>query len=126
MHAALRPGGGVSDLEGLLRVGASVDSVDEHGRTVLHVACAAGEDEVVAWLLQRQHADFRIAAEGGRRPLHVAAAAGQVEACRLLLEAGAELHHFDDNGDTPATLARKAQHMDVVRLLLASLRRTSS
>ena len=36
MHRAIRACGGVTEMEGLVRCGASVDAVDERGRTALH------------------------------------------------------------------------------------------
>ena len=117
MHRAIRACGGVTEMEGLVRCGASVDAVDERGRTALHVACAAGNDEVIVWLLQ-QGASHDIASDDGRQALHCAAATGHVLASRRLLEAGARVNARDANGETPASLARKAQHLDCVRVML--------
>ena len=51
-------------------------------------------------------------------PLHLAAAFGDAEMMRLLVEAGADLHAADDNGDTPYNwYGRHQRNVDHVQIL---------
>ncbi len=124
MHRALRPGGAVHDLEALYNCGCPIDSVDERGRTVLHVAAAAGYEEAVEWLLERG-ADTTLTAADGRTALHSAAASGHVRTCELLLldavdpaAATRAMQAVDAHGQTAAEIAAAANHMSIVRALL--------
>jgi len=52
-------------------------------------------------------------------PLHIFAARGDVGACKVLLEAGAQLDVKDGDGYTQLHCAVEQGHIDTVRLLLA-------
>ena len=125
MHRALRPGGDVLALQELYNCGAQIDSVDEHGRTVLYVAAAAGFESAVEWILGHG-ADVVLTAVDGRSALHAAAASGHVRTIELLLgaldnvTAMRALQAEDAQGRTPSDVAAAAQHMDVVRALLTA------
>ena len=127
MHRALPPFGDVVALEALQACGARVDAVDERRRTALYIAAAEGRTDVVQWLLSSK-ADPLMCADDGRTALHAAAANGHVDACELLLAGHSDTNRFiqqlDARGQSAAQLASSAQHLDVVRVLLAQHRLT--
>jgi ankyrin repeat protein len=98
---------------------------DMAGETPLHVAAAAGQEEM-AKLLVEKGAEVSAKDNAGDTPLHVAAAAGQEEMAKLLVEKGADVSAKDNVGGTPLYLARN--HVDFAELLckhLASCRQIS-
>ena len=118
MHRAIAPGqASLAELDRLHRSGVRVDSVDEWGLTCLFVAAAAGEREVVEWLLEHGAHAGPINQEDGRSALHAAGAAGHADVvARLLHAAGADSTLRDGAGLTAAEVAQQAAHLDVVRV----------
>lgn len=94
----------------LLDAGAELGAVDPAtGHTVLHVAAAARQAEVVVLLLAAGVArDVRD--PEGRTPLMLAASAGDEKSCRALVQAGASLTASAHDGTTPAKAAERAGH----------------
>jgi hypothetical protein len=81
-------------------------------------AAAKGEIRLLDYLLEHG-ADVNTRAQYGESPLAAAAAEGQIEAATMLIARGARL----DNRtaitlETPLTKAARANHMDMVKLLL--------
>ena len=106
------------DVQLLLDNGASINTVDENGCTVLHQALSRGY-EAIAQLLINRGAD--VAAKRGNdkmTALHLAAAAGYEMSVPLLLENGADLEAKDDKGLTALHFAAFIGHETIVRLLL--------
>jgi ankyrin repeat protein len=108
-HVAARAGDLVT-LEALLSQDPHlVSAVDENGRTPLHIAAAAGQEEAVRLLLQRG-ADVNAADAAGMSAVDLAffaeRASGTARLTRLLVSEGAE---FDAN----ATF-RRARRLDLV------------
>ena len=68
-------GAAVEVVELLLGAGASIDAVDNRGRTALMIAAELGHDAIVELLLDRG-ADRRIADKSGKRAADLAATAG--------------------------------------------------
>lgn len=87
----------------LIRMGADVNSVDEHGRTALHLAAFVGAVDIALFLIQ-QGASVNAKATNGETPLHAAAYAGASELIGYLIKAG---------GDTGAMLVTKETALDV-------------
>ena len=118
MHRAIAPGqASLAELDRLHRSGVRVDSVDEWGLTCLFVAAAAGEREVVEWLLEHGAHAGPINQEDGRSALHAAGAAGHADVVARLLHAdGADSTLRDGAGLTAAEVAQQASHLDVVRV----------
>lgn len=54
----------------------------------------------------------------GKAPLFIASSQGHVETVRLLLDRGANLHHYDNDGKTSLFVATSGGYLEVVRLLL--------
>ncbi|PMD18395.1 ankyrin, partial [Hyaloscypha hepaticicola] len=88
----------------LLRLGADVNSTDEHFETALHFAAEKDYPDMIKLLLEA-NADINSKSEGGNSPLYYALGLSPFhqsfkfnqEAAKLLLEAGAtvEQQHWD-------------------------------
>ncbi|KAG8406698.1 hypothetical protein J3459_013951 [Metarhizium acridum] len=104
-------------VEFLLRKGGQVTVTSKLGRTPLHQAAQKGHNDVVRLLL-KWGATLTTDSQG-RTPLHLAARHGKIAVVRLLLEEQPALdpEALDNEGLTPADLAAKWQHYDIVQLL---------
>lgn len=120
MHRAIAPGqASLAELDRLRRSGLRVDAVDEWGLTCLFVAAAAGEREVIEWLLEHGAHAGAINPADGRSALHAASAAGHTNVVAQLLHAdGADSSLRDRAGLTPAEVAHQCAHLDVVRVII--------
>jgi ankyrin repeat protein len=96
--------GKVDAVKRLLAEGANIETTDQQGRTVLHVATAFGQTDVVRMLLT---AGAHVNAGSGKRttPLHIAAASGKTDIVKALLAAGARVDVADRDGNEPLHLA---------------------
>jgi ankyrin repeat protein len=104
------------------RHGYSVHFTTPGNTNLAYYAAEGGHFEMLRWLLG-QGVECNIAstastAEIGETPLYVAAEAGQLSALRLLVEAGANIHHKTQGGVTPLAIASRNGHGHVVRYLL--------
>lgn len=90
LHTAARTGASGCAAE-LCSLGARVDAPteDKHGRTALHLACAAGSRRTAALLIERR-AQLHVRDRRGRAPLWHATAALKPRAVSVLIAAGAE------------------------------------
>jgi len=118
MITALRSGT-PGEIDGLLRCGMRLDAVDDYGRSLLHLAAAAGETQIARHLLQRGAHIMRNPFDG-RTALHAACEGGHTETVALLLNAGASPVVRDSRGLTPADCAAARGHHDAIRAVLAS------
>lgn len=78
-------------VETLIQNGASVNTADRHGQTLMHEA-ARQWDLSVAKLLLERGASINQADKYGRTPLHVAAAVDYPEMVHFLVQRGADIH----------------------------------
>lgn len=105
----------------LLKKGANVDDACDGGLTALYFAIQNNNNNLVGLLLQRG-ASLSVRNEQGRTPLHWACAVpgdrlegqARVRMVQMLLNKGADPQAQDNDGCTPAQLAEKAGHDDVV------------
>jgi ankyrin repeat protein len=105
-------------LQELLRENADVLVTDEHETTLLHLATAAGNVDIMQALLQYDGVDINAQDEYGRTPLHEAVAFGQSNAMVALLDAGANLYAFTANHQSLLhTAARYDQSLIIVQLM---------
>jgi serine/threonine-protein phosphatase 6 regulatory ankyrin repeat subunit B len=96
---------------------------DTRGLTALHLAAVSGSTSVVKVLLEWKIFDVDVRTSYGRTPLHYAAWAGSGPACRLLIDAGADLNaQFSLDGIvwTVADVVAAGGELDVMRLLIDS------
>jgi ankyrin repeat protein len=98
-----------------------VDGQNKKGATVLMLASAKGDDEIVEKLLYHYHANISKQDESGQTAMSYAATMGRENILRLLLqsEEGRKLVICTDNfGETPLMLAAKNGRVGAVRILL--------
>jgi len=102
----------------LLQQNALIDAKNDRKTTPLQLACAKGNVSLVKLLLDAK-ASLRSLGELGTA-LHCAAYFGQKAIVQLLLQARADVNVPDENGKTPAQLAKDRGHNEIVTLLLQS------
>lgn len=122
--------------EQLIKCGASIDSKDEHGNSVLLISCALGHFEMVKILIEhgananfngvRNNTPLHAASKGEiasyllsnsaniesvddtlKTPLHIACLEGNLELVKVLIENGANVHAETSDGLTPLDLLEK-------------------
>jgi len=96
-----------------------VDAVNLKGRSALHNAAAAGQDEVIVHLLH-QKADVNLPDQGLSTPIHWACRYGHQTAVQLLLQAGANVDGSNMLGDTPLHEAAGLGQVNVLPVLIAA------
>ena len=104
----------------LLDDGASVDEVDDVGRTILWKAAKQGE-YLIAKLLVDRGADINIASPGlGWAPVLCACGHSQAhtEILKLIVEKGGDVNFKDNNGWTPLMHAAMARNEKSVKFLV--------
>ena len=91
----------------------SINEKDALGDTPLHIAAAWGDPASVA-LLVRAGADVNAVGDRGRTPLFCT---DRVEVATILVDAGADIRHRDDQGMTIKELANALERSDIARWL---------
>lgn len=107
----------------LIDAGADVTSIDEMGRTPLHMACAAGSGSGVALqsilrMLVRNGAEIDAGDTDGNAPLGVAVAHGCVRAISELIEMGADPTLTNIQNQTPLHIAGRVGATTAVRTIM--------
>ncbi|KAF7504888.1 hypothetical protein GJ744_001609 [Endocarpon pusillum] len=109
--------GDLKTFASLVQAGADVFDRDQASQSILGAASAAGNLDIVRWLLEfggvESPNDHFF---GPRSPLHDAAGAGHKDVCLLLLQKGANANYIIDNV-TPAEAARVNGFDDVANML---------
>ncbi|GLH09593.1 Ankyrin repeat and KH domain-containing protein mask [Gryllus bimaculatus] len=98
---------------------ARVNVTDVDGATALALATAAGQTDMVAFLLSKG-ATPTTCNKKDEAPVLLAAAGGHADIVGLLLKNGAFVDASDKEGRTPLTVAAKAGHWHIVERLLQS------
>ena len=98
----------------LIGKGVDVNAKFGAGETVLHVAALSGKLDLVKYLVEKGADVNAKAGLGGNRGtvLHFAAAGGNLEMVKYLVEHGADVNAKDDDGRTPADVAREQEIKD--------------
>jgi ankyrin repeat protein len=92
----------------------------DHG-SPLHVAVRAGNQEIVALLLERgSEVDVRDISD--HTPLHNAAWNGYLNIVKLLLDAGADIHATTYSGSTPLSCARSGREIKTIQFIEGKLK----
>ena len=92
------------------------DGRDDHGRTTLMYAAAAGDTDTMAALVAGG-APVNAKTHTGATALMFAAAEGHAAAVALLLEMGADTSAANNNNDTALILAQENGHDEIVEML---------
>lgn len=111
--------GRVSDVNLLLKNGASPNQTDENGTPILSLACNRQDKEgmkIITALLEAGANVDGLDAKG-QTPLFYAAKRGNKELVALLLEKGADYYKTDKNGDLARNIAFRAGYKDIVEQL---------
>ena len=83
---------------------ANVTTVDEQGRTILHIAAKNGYTEIIQIILQNHYTVIDAKDDLGNTPLYYAIKYSHQEAIKLLLDAGASLAIENKQGESPLSL----------------------
>ncbi|KAK2590746.1 hypothetical protein QQS21_011558 [Conoideocrella luteorostrata] len=108
--------GDVRCIEQLIRDGTKPDTKNIKGETPLWAAAFWGRDNVVKVLAPRLDVNVNSLSISGRSPLFWPSVYGNERVVAVLMEAGADPHIADENGDTAITLARQYRKK-VVKML---------
>ena len=110
----------LGDKEGVefyLAEGASVDAVNEDGKTALALSAQHGNVQIVEMLLKRG-ANVEIVADGGWTALLQAAHYGREDVAQILLRHGAKKRAKLTSGNSSLTEACSARNFGIARLLI--------
>lgn len=101
----------------LVKKGASIDSVDTSGNTVLSIGAGNGDLQMVELALEQ---GARVDREDkiGRTALFWAVESGDPEVVQVILDAGADINHQTRDGLTPIMAAVRSNKLAVLQLLL--------
>ncbi|KAD5961569.1 hypothetical protein E3N88_13042 [Mikania micrantha] len=95
----------------------AVDTVDDEGQTLLHLAISQSRADLVQLLLEFEP-DIEARNRSGLTPLEAASASGEGLIVELLLSHRASTDRSESSTWGPIHLAAHKGHMDVIRLLL--------
>ncbi|XP_068025886.1 ankyrin repeat domain-containing protein 26 isoform X6 [Melanerpes formicivorus] len=115
LHRAAASGDLAQVRRGLKKYG--VDGRDKAERTPLHLACANGHGDVVAYLVENK-CKLNVFDSDKRSPLMKAVQCQQEKCVAILLENGADPNLPDDDGNTALHLAVMSANTSVAGLLL--------
>ena len=108
----------------LIRTGADVRAIDQHGRSSLHYATLLGNVEAVEMLLAEGARDG-IVDKAGRLAIHKAFYGKHFGIAGAIARNGVDLYQCDKRGKTPETLAREVGMRLDLSLLVRQLRENS-
>ena len=102
------------------KMGCSINTMDEDGNTLLHVACYNNHFAIVKLLTNHKECYIETRDLNGRSALHVAAYQGHLRIVKLLIKRkGCDVNLMDGNNDTPLHLACKIDDPSVVKQLIS-------
>lgn len=107
----------VATIRALLKAGFKVSTRDAEGLQPLHRAAGAGAAAATLTLLRAKAVPNDQKNLAKYTPLHFAAVSGNEETVRALLDAGADPSLRNSNGQTPADVARLANHPELAAML---------
>ncbi|EHK50529.1 putative ankyrin repeat protein [Trichoderma atroviride IMI 206040] len=111
--------GDVAAVKRLLKEGVEPDvkNADIALVTPLWAAACYGHTAIVELLTQRKDVNVNVLSDAGESPIYRPAAQGEEAIVKLLLAAGAKVDFVDEDGKTPASVARKNGHGRIADML---------
>uniref|UniRef100_A0A3B3SKH6 Ankyrin 1 n=1 Tax=Paramormyrops kingsleyae TaxID=1676925 RepID=A0A3B3SKH6_9TELE len=100
-----------------IKNGIDINTANQKGNTALHIAALAGQERVVAELVN-YGANVNAQSQKGFSPLYMAAQENHLEVVKFLLENGANQSLPTEDGFTPLAVALQQGHENVVALLI--------
>jgi ankyrin repeat protein len=94
-----------------------IKAVDIENNTLLHVAVASANAQIVRLLLE-QHADPSAKRDGGQTPVHLCAKTDSVEILEQLVVKGGDISEIDDQNETILHKAAAHNKEQVLRFAL--------
>ena len=114
----------VAFLTSYLNRGGNINFRSIMGTTMLHVASAKGNIDIIS-LLMKYNADLNALTNSNKSPLHFAVMKEHILVIDLLLKNGAEIDIIDSEGKTPYDLAVQLRYSEIADLLASSKVHTS-
>uniref|UniRef100_A0A8C1KS48 Ankyrin 1, erythrocytic b n=1 Tax=Cyprinus carpio TaxID=7962 RepID=A0A8C1KS48_CYPCA len=100
-----------------IKNGIDINIANQKGNTALHIAALAGQEKVIAELVN-YGANVNAQSQKGFSPLYMAAQENHLEVVKYLLEHGASQSLPTEDGFTPLAVALQQGHENVVALLI--------
>ncbi|GJQ72202.1 hypothetical protein Trydic_g3293 [Trypoxylus dichotomus] len=94
-----------------------IDSRDEMGRSLLHIAARINHPDILQFLIAKG-ANVDLTDYSGSTPIHYAVSSGNQQAAFLLLHAGCERNVRDSEGNTPLHTATRNGQENCVKTLI--------
>ncbi len=105
----------------IIKNGADVNIKDDkYGMSLLQIAIAMQNNELVEYLLEKAGADANTTTKNGMTPLHHVAGSGQYEIGVLLIKNGAKGNLKDEDGKIPLDYAKERSNAKMITLLSGS------
>ena len=112
--------GKIDEVKAKLEAGASLQTVDGDGNTMLHSAASHGQLEMVQFLLGQKGIEIDARDKAGDTPLSQASYLGRVDVVKELIDKGADLKSKDGEGRDALQRAAASGYPRVVTALLAA------
>lgn len=106
----------INTIRDLIDAGANINSLNNHGHTVLGEAVLKGNLQVIL-LLCNSKVDVNAVDKTGLTALHMAAAQGNFEAIKILVDSGADINIKNSRGENPLEEAADSFSKNKVKII---------
>ena len=111
-------GGSMTLLRYLIDMGEDTRYVDDHGETILHMACLCGQDDAVMYLTRHHKHLLHIKNNNGKTALHLTSVGGNVYIFKHLVSAGLDVHDRDNHMNNMLHYACYRRNHEMIEYLL--------